>query len=29
MALIAADTTEADVDYHTKVFRDAVQALFG
>ncbi|MCX6034191.1 MAG: aspartate aminotransferase family protein [Chloroflexi bacterium] len=29
MALIAADTTEADVDYHTKVFREAVQALFG
>jgi glutamate-1-semialdehyde 2,1-aminomutase len=29
MALIAADTTEADVDYHTKVFRDVVQALFG
>ncbi len=28
MALIAADTTEADVDYHTKVFRDAAQALF-
>lgn len=28
MALIAADTTEADVDYHTKVFREAVQALF-
>ncbi len=29
MALIAADTTEADVDYHTKVFHEAVQALFG
>ena len=29
MALIAADTTEADVDYHTHVFREAVQALFG
>ncbi len=29
MALIAADTTEADVDFHTKVFRDAVHALFG
>ncbi len=29
MALIAADTTEADVDYHTQVFREAVQALFG
>jgi len=27
MALIAADTSEADVDYHTKVFREAVQAL--
>jgi len=27
MALIAADTTEADVDYHSKVFRQAVQAL--
>jgi len=29
MALIAADTTEADVDFHTKVFRQAVAALFG
>jgi hypothetical protein len=29
MALIAADTTEADVDHHTKVFREAVLALFG
>ena len=29
MALIAADTTEADVDTHTKVFREAVLALFG
>jgi glutamate-1-semialdehyde 2,1-aminomutase len=29
MALIAADTTEADVNYHTQVFREAVQALFG
>ena len=29
MALIAADTTEADVDYHTQVFREAVKALFG
>jgi glutamate-1-semialdehyde 2,1-aminomutase len=28
MALIAADTTEADVDYHTKIFREAVKALF-
>ena len=29
MALIAADTTEADVDTHTKVFREAVLSLFG
>jgi glutamate-1-semialdehyde 2,1-aminomutase len=29
MALIAADTTEADVDYHTEVFRGAVEALIG
>lgn len=29
MALISPDTTQTDVDYHTKVFRDAVQALFG
>jgi glutamate-1-semialdehyde 2,1-aminomutase len=29
MALIAADTTEAEVDFHTKVFREAVYALFG
>jgi glutamate-1-semialdehyde 2,1-aminomutase len=28
MALIAADSTEADVDYHTKVFQEAVQALY-
>jgi glutamate-1-semialdehyde 2,1-aminomutase len=28
MALIAADTTEADVDHHTDVFRAAVQTLF-
>ncbi len=28
MALIAADTTEADVDYHTKIFREAVVSLF-
>jgi glutamate-1-semialdehyde 2,1-aminomutase len=28
MALIAADTTEADIDYHTRVFREAVEALF-
>jgi glutamate-1-semialdehyde 2,1-aminomutase len=29
MALIAADTTEADIDYHTNVFRGAVKTLFG
>jgi len=29
MALIAVDTTEAEVDYHPKVFREAAQALFG
>ncbi len=29
MALIAPETTQADVDYHTKVFRGAVQSLFG
>ncbi|MDQ3007600.1 MAG: aspartate aminotransferase family protein [Chloroflexota bacterium] len=28
MALISPDITEADVDYHTKVFREAVQFLF-
>jgi glutamate-1-semialdehyde 2,1-aminomutase len=28
MALISSDTTQADVDYHTKVFREAVQLLF-
>ena len=28
MALISPDTTEADVDHHTRVFRDAVIALF-
>jgi glutamate-1-semialdehyde 2,1-aminomutase len=27
MALISPDTTEADVEYHTRVFRDAVQSL--
>src|SRR6266498_4244310 len=27
MALISAETTQADVDYHTKVFREAVQSL--
>ncbi len=29
MALISADTTQADVDYHTRVFRQAVESLFG
>jgi glutamate-1-semialdehyde 2,1-aminomutase len=29
MALISADTAQADVDYHTKVFRGAVESLFG
>ncbi len=29
MALIAADTSEADVDYHSAVFRQGVEALFG
>jgi glutamate-1-semialdehyde 2,1-aminomutase len=28
MALIAADSTEADVDYHSNVFREAVKNLF-
>jgi glutamate-1-semialdehyde 2,1-aminomutase len=28
MALISAETTQADVDYHTKIFREAVQSLF-
>ena len=28
MALISPDTTQADVDYHTKIFREAVQSLF-
>ncbi len=28
MALIAADMTEADVDLHTQVFREAVSSLF-
>jgi len=28
MALIAPDTTEADIDYHTQVFRASVEALF-
>jgi len=29
VALIAADTSEADVDHHTRTFRDALQALIG
>ncbi|MCQ3952896.1 aspartate aminotransferase family protein [Chloroflexi bacterium CFX5] len=29
MALISPDTTQEDVDYHTKVFREAVAGLFG
>ncbi|HLF02559.1 MAG TPA: aspartate aminotransferase family protein [Anaerolineales bacterium] len=29
MALIAPDTTEADIDYHTQVFRQAVKTLIG
>ncbi|MFN8428012.1 MAG: transaminase [Anaerolineales bacterium] len=28
MVLISPETTEEDVDYHTKVFREAVQSLF-
>jgi len=28
MALIAADSSEKDIDYHTKTFREAIQALF-
>lgn len=28
MALISPDTTEADVEYHTQVFREAVKSLF-
>ncbi|OGN75883.1 MAG: aminotransferase [Chloroflexi bacterium GWB2_49_20] len=27
MALIAADTTEEDIEYHTRIFREAVQTL--
>ena len=27
MALVSSDTTREDVDYHTKVFREAVQSL--
>jgi len=29
MALIAPDVTEANIDYHTKVFREAVVQLVG
>jgi len=29
MALMSPDTTQADVDRHTEVFREAVEALFG
>jgi glutamate-1-semialdehyde 2,1-aminomutase len=29
MALIAADCSEVEIDYHTRIFRDAVAALFG
>ena len=29
MALISPDITESDVNYHTNVFREAVQSLFG
>ncbi|MCX6080782.1 MAG: aspartate aminotransferase family protein [Chloroflexi bacterium] len=29
MALISPETSQADVDYHTRVFREAVIALFG
>jgi glutamate-1-semialdehyde 2,1-aminomutase len=28
MALISADTTEADIDRHTQIFKEAVQALY-
>jgi len=28
MALISPETSQADVDYHTSVFRAAVQSLF-
>ncbi|MBI3762837.1 MAG: aspartate aminotransferase family protein, partial [Chloroflexi bacterium] len=27
MALMSPDTTEADIDYHTRVFRESVEAL--
>jgi glutamate-1-semialdehyde 2,1-aminomutase len=29
MALVSPEVTDADVDYHTRVFREAVQSLFG
>jgi len=29
MALIAAEVSEADIDYHTQVFRQALEALYG
>ena len=29
MALIAPETTEADIDQHTDVFRESVEALAG
>jgi hypothetical protein len=29
MALISPETTAADVDYHTRVFREAAVSLFG
>ena len=29
MALIAADCSEVEIDYHTRIFREAVAALFG
>jgi glutamate-1-semialdehyde 2,1-aminomutase len=29
MALISPDTTEADIDYHTQVFRECVEAIAG
>jgi glutamate-1-semialdehyde 2,1-aminomutase len=29
MALIALTTTEEDVDFHTRVFRESVEALLG
>ncbi|KAA0257614.1 MAG: aspartate aminotransferase family protein, partial [Chloroflexi bacterium] len=28
MALISPETTQADVDYHTRMFREAVQSLY-